>query len=144
MQSHGVAHVNHGLDVALAVYPVRQEHAGRAVHGQQVGIGGQCVLLQGVLFCIAAPLRIVILHEGDRITAIGPAVGVAADQGPAAIVLLPKATPVVVVDGIADGIAELEVEGGTGLARCVYPVLDGVGVVPAFAYAVLGLGVFVV
>ena len=40
MDAYGIAHVNHSLDVALAVYPVRQEHTGCAVHGQHVGIGG--------------------------------------------------------------------------------------------------------
>ena len=121
-----------------------EEDAGCARHGQHIGIGCQRILLQRILSRIGAFLRVVVLDESDGILAIGTAAEVAADERPVAFVLLAQPLPVAIVTGIADGIAELEVEGCAGLFGAVNPFADGVAAVPALADGELRFRVLVV
>ena len=135
---------NHCLDLFLVGLPVLEEDAGRARHGEHVGIGSQGVLLQRILSVIGAFLSIVVLNEGDSILAVGSILEIGADKGPVAVILLAQFLPVTSVAGIADGVTELEVEGGAGLLCAVNPVTDGVRAVPALTDGELRLAVFVV
>ena len=131
--------LDHGLDLLFVGLPVCEEHAWRAGHGQQVGVGGERVLRDGVLGGVRAALGVVVLHEGHGPLAVAALLVVLAHQRPAAVVLLGQQAPVALVDGVAHGVAELEVEGGRGLARAVDPAADGVRAVPALAHGELGL-----
>ena len=144
----GVAGVDHHLDVFLACHPVGHKHAGCAGHGEEEGVGCQRVAHDGVLRGVGTALGVVVLYEGHGIAAVVAAIVVVAHQRPTAIVLLAQVGPVVAVDGIAHGVAELEVEGGAlnlavGL-RGFNPVADGVGTVPALAHGIFHAAVAVV
>ena len=144
MDSYSLAHVNHGLEGLLAVAPVSQEDTGRAMHRQQISIGSQRVLFQWVLSGIRALLSIVVLHEGDGIAAIASVADIAVDQRPVAVVLLTQLAPVTTVSSVAHRVAELEVEGCTGLTSTLNPILNGVGTVPALTNRELWLCVFII
>ena len=140
--AHGLAHVNHPLDVLLAVNPVLEKHARRAGHSQHECVQAQCVGLDGVLRGIAAPLGVVVLNEGHRIAAIA---GVAhhrrAAQG--------RPPLVGVVDHIACRVAEREVErrtlDDTVHLGAIQPVLHRRGVtVPVLAHRELRLSLTVI
>ena len=121
-----------------------EENTGCAGHGEHVGIGCQRVLLQGILSRIGALLSIVVLNECHSILAVGTTLVVGADKRPVAVILLTQFLPVTAVEGVADGVAELEVEGGRGLLGAVNPLADGVGTVPALADGEQRLAVLVV
>ena len=144
VNAYEAAHIDHGFQGLLAVNPVGKEDAGRAGHGQQVGIGSQCVLLQRILGGIGAALGVVILNEGHCQTAIGAILVVVADEWPVAVVLLRQAVPLPIVGSIAHRVAELKVEGCRCLLGGIDPVANGLRTVPAFADAVGGVAVLVV
>ena len=99
-----------------------QEYAGCAGHCQQIGIGCQRVLSNGVLLIICSAIfRVVILNESHSILTIVTIFITFAYKWPVIVILLGKKTPVFIVDGIAYSIAELEVEGGTGFFCTVNP-----------------------
>ena len=135
---------NHRLKFRLIGLPVLEEDAGCPRHGQHISIGCQRVFLQRILSRIGTLLRVVVLNEGDGILAIGTATEVDTDEGPVAFVLLAQPLPVAIVTGIADGIAELEVESGAGLLSAVNPFSDGVAAVPALTDGKLRLRVLVI
>ena len=85
-----------------------------------------------------------VLYKGNSITAVVAAVETAADEWPITLILLAKIGPVIFVGSIAHHIFKLKVEGGTGLACGVNPVLDGITAVPALANAELWLRVFII
>ena len=109
-----------------------EEDAGCARHGQQEGVGSQGVARDGVLVGSGALLRVVVLDEGHGKLAV---VGVA-DEAAAG-----ELRPVALVDGVAHGVAEGEVE-GCALALCTgNPALHGRSVaVPVFAHGVFHTG----
>ena len=126
-----LAGVDHAFYFLLVGLPVLQEDAWGARHGQQVGVGGQGVFLDGVLGrARRAILGVVVLDEGHGILAVGRLRG---ERGAA------QAGPVALVDGIAHGVAERVVEGcahdhAAHLGR-VEPVDHLVGVaVPVLAH----------
>ena len=61
--ANGLAHSHHIGDLLLIGFPMGQEHAWRARHGQQKCIGCQRILLDGILVGVGALLRVVVLHE---------------------------------------------------------------------------------
>lgn len=75
-----------------------------------------------------------IFHKSHSILAIATVIIIAAYQRPVAFVLSCQLSPVLTVDGIANSIAELEVEGSTGLIRGINPVLNRIRAVPALTY----------
>ena len=143
VDSHELAHANHRLNLTFVSLPVGEEHAGRSRHRQQIGVGGECVFFQWVLFGIGATLGVVVFDEGDSVAAIGRVI-VVADERPVVVVALRQTVPLSVVGGIAHGVAELEIEGCRGFSRCVDPFADGRGAVPALADAESGVGRLVV
>ena len=90
-------------------------------HGQQIGVGSKGVFLNGVLSCIGTFLRIVIFNECHCILAIDAVVIVVAYQGPVTIILFSEIAPVIIVDGITNGVSELEVKGGARFICAVNP-----------------------
>ena len=116
--------VDHCLDVLLVGLPVGKENAGRTWHGEQEGVGGQRILLDGVGRVAAgrtAVLHVVVLDEGHGVALVAAAVVVVVDK----ILAGTQLGPVAAVDGIAHGVAELEVEGGRRLLGAVNPRFDG-------------------
>ena len=132
MDTGKATNINHSLDTLLAVTPVGEEDTRCARHSQQIGIGSQRVLSQWILLCTGTLLGVVVLYECDSILLVNAIIIAVGYQGPVAVVLLNEFAPVTVVGGIANSIAELEVESCTGLACTFNPVLDSIGAVPAF------------
>ena len=133
--AYRLTHSHHVSDLLLVGLPVFQEHTGRTRHSQQIGIGCQGVLADRVLLSRSrAVLRIMVFHKSHSILAIATVIIIAAYQRPVAFVLSCQLSPVLTVDGIANSIAELEVEGSTGLIRGINPVLNRIRAVPALTY----------
>ena len=132
---------HHRLDLGGISQPVSEEDAGRARHGQQVGIGCQRIFLQRVLSSIRTLLRVMVLYESHGIAAIGSILIVATYERPVVIVLCRKFSPCAVIGSITHGIAELEVEGGTLNSaihlRAVNPSAYSLCTVPTLAHGEL-------
>ena len=130
--------LHHGLYLWAVGLPVLEEDTRRSGHGQQIGVGGQRVLLERVLLGIGPPLGVVVLHERHRPAAVFSLLIVVAHEGPVAVVLLPQSRPVAVVGSVAHGVAELEVEGSARgsavLCGVVYPVADARTAVPVLTH----------
>ena len=129
---------HHCLYLVLVVEPVLVEHARCARHGEQIGIRCQGVLAQRTIARpVGTQFGVVVLDEGHCPTAVRATAVSAACQWPVAIVLLSQFAPVVLVNGIAHNILELEVESGTLLAGGINPVSYRGCTVPALADRIL-------
>ena len=96
-------HLDHVLDLLLAVGPVLQEHTRCARHSQHPGIEGNGILADRILRSSCRTiLGVVILDECHRILTI-------IHVADARVVL--QVRPIVVVHSIAASVAESEVEG---------------------------------
>ena len=103
-----------------------KEYTGCTRHGQQIGISCESILLDGILGSITTLLRIVVLYEGDGPLTVISILIVVAYKRPVTVILLIQIGPVASVDGITNGVTELEIESCTRLAGTIYPVLNGV------------------
>ncbi len=124
--AHSLSDGYHIGNLLLIGLPMLQKHAGCTRHSQQIGISCEGILLDRILSSITAFLSIVVLYEGHGILKVGSTLKVIAYEWPVAFVLLAQIGPVAIVDGITNGITELEVESCTRLAGTIYPVLNGV------------------
>ena len=124
---------------------MREKYAGRARHGQQVGVGGSHILLDGVQRLRGrAILRVVVLDESHGVLAVLARFVTVAHQWPVRPVLLPQCSPVVIVGSVAHRVSEGEIEGCTLLRGGINPLAYGAGAVPAFAHRVFDAGSIVV
>ena len=80
-------------------------------HGEKISVCGKSVFSQWVLGCIGTLFCVVVLHKGNSPLAVDTTIEIAANQRPIAIVLQSQFTPIAIVGGIANSIAELEIEG---------------------------------
>ena len=111
-----MARVDHGLDLAGVGLPMGEEDAGRARHGEEIGVGRERVLAyRVVLLAGATVLCVVVLHKRHGIASVC----LVAHQG----LRVGQLRPVATIDGVAYRVAEREVEGRALLLRTVYPGL---------------------
>ena len=138
-----LAGIDHLLDVLLVGLPVLEEDTRGAGHGEHIGVAGFGILVDGVLRVVGITvLRVVVLDEGHRITAVAGLLAQALDA-------VRQVGPLVVVRRVAHHVAEGEVK-GSALHHpvdlgAIDPGLDGAQVaVPVLAHRIGGVSIGVV
>ena len=124
--SGSLAGVNHSLNLSRISEIMGIEDARSARHGEQVGVGSQCIFLyriRGVTGCRTTILHVMILDECDSILTV---VGIMNK-----VVGAVELRPVIAVNGITNAIAELEVESSALLSCSVDPILNSRVGIPA-------------